>query len=131
MNIGNEVKVRQRRVEREGERRMSKRCIGWRTQLVLVLLLEYFYCHIVDSRIVKNNDTTVGTGFDVYTLVFAKVVVAATEVVAYGLDSNIEFVGYAVHGAIGQAVFEGAQFVESDCLCHNGMGIKYKLLFLR
>ncbi len=54
-----------------------------------------------------------------HTAIFAKVVVDAAEVVAHGLYSGVELVGYFVHRAVGQTVLEAAQFVEGDSLRHN------------
>jgi len=55
-----------------------------------LLLLEDFNSHVVDSAVVKYNNTSVGPGFDVYTTVFAEVVITAAEVVAYGLNGGVE-----------------------------------------
>mgnify|MGYP007081723789 CR=1 FL=1 len=90
--------------------------------VLVFLFLEDFDGHIVDCGVVKDNDTTVGAGFDVYAAVFAEIVVAAAEVVAYGLNCDVEFVGDAMHRTVGQTVFEFAQIVEADSLSHDGIG---------
>jgi len=74
--------------------------------------------HVIDSCIIENNNASVGTGFDVYATVLAKVVVAATEVVAYCLNRYVQLVGDSVHRAVGKAVFETTQVVKGDGLSH-------------
>lgn len=68
---------------------------------LLFLLFEDFESHVVDSRVIENNDATVRTRFDMNAYIFTKVVVAAAEVVAYGLNSDVEFVSDFVHRTIG------------------------------
>ena len=58
--------------------------------LFSLLLLENFHSHIVDSAVIKNNNTTVGPGFYMYTTVFAEIVITAAKVVANGLNSGVE-----------------------------------------
>lgn len=78
-----------------------------------------FKGHIVDGGVVKNDNASVGTRFDVNAEIFAKFIVCAAEIVANGLNGYIKFVGNAVHRTIGKTVFELTEFVESDCLAHN------------
>ena len=82
-------------------------------------LTEYIASHIVYCSVIENYDATARSGFDVYTAVFAKLVVAAAEVVAHGLYGDIEAVGDAVHATVGQTVFEAAEIVEGDGFCHD------------
>lgn len=86
---------------------------------VVFLFLKDFEGHIVDGRVVKDHDTAVGTRFDVYTEVFAEVIIASAKVIAYCLNCYIEFVSNFVHRTIGQTVFKTAKIVEGDCFCHD------------
>lgn len=82
-------------------------------------LTEYIASHIIYCSVIEHYDAAARSGFDVHTAVFAKLVVAAAEVVAHGLHSDVELVGDAVHATVGQAVFEAAEIVESDGFCHD------------
>lgn len=88
----------------------------------VLLLFENLNSHVVDGCVVEHDDASVGTGFDVNAAVFAELIVAAAEIVANGLNSYVEFIGYLMCGTVGQAVFEPAEFVESDCLSHIVIG---------
>ena len=95
---------------------------GRYVSVFVLLLFENIHSHIIDCGVVKYNDTTIWAGLDVYAAVFAEIVVAAAAIVAYGLDSDVELVGDAVHRTVGQTVFEFAQIVETDGLSHDGIG---------
>ena len=83
------------------------------------VFFEDFDGHIVNCRVVEHNNAAVRTRFDVNALIFAEIVVAAAEIVAYSLYGDVEFVGDAVHRTIWQTVFKAAQLVEGDCLTHD------------
>ena len=89
---------------------------------VLFLLLEDLHSHVVDCGIIKHYYASVRSGFDVYTTVFTKLVVASAKVVADGLDGYIEFVCDLMCGSIWEAVLEAAEFVESNSLSHVSLG---------
>ena len=67
----------------------------------LILFFENLHGHIVDGRVVEDYDTAVGTRLDVETAVFTEFIVVAAEIVAYGLDGYIQFIGDTVHGTVG------------------------------
>ena len=68
---------------------------GRYVSVFVLLLFENIHSHIIDCGVVKYNDTTIWAGLDVYAAVFAEIVVAAAEIVAYGLNSDVELVGDA------------------------------------
>ena len=88
---------------------------------ILVLLLEDFESHIVDSGVVEYHDAAIGSRLDMNSGVFAELIVASAEVVSYGLYGYIELVGDLVCRSVGQAVFELAQLIECNSLSHNKM----------
>ena len=79
--------------------------------LLIVLLFKNLNGHVVDSGIIKNYNTAVGTRLDMNATVFTEFVVGATEVVAYGLNCSVEFVSDLSYRAIGQAVFDTAKLL--------------------
>ena len=95
------------------------------------LLFEDFKSHVIDSGIIKYNNTSVGTRFNVDTGVFTKLIVCATEVIAYGLNCYVEFVCYLMDGSFGEACLEFSQFVERDWLAHrvSGFNVLHPVLF--
>ena len=84
--------------------------------LVLVFLLQNLDCHVIDSGVVKHDNTAVRTRLDMEGLIPAILVVDTAEVVAYCLHCHVEFVCDAVCRAIGQTVFESAKLSERDGL---------------
>ena len=60
----------------------------------LVFTLEDFDCHIIDSGVVKNYDTSVGTRLNMNATILTGFIVASTEVVSDCLGSDVELVGY-------------------------------------
>ena len=70
------------------------------TLFLYLLFLENLYSHIIDSGVVKDYDATVGTRFDMNAAILAEFVVAAAEIVAYGLNCGMEFVSDAVGGTV-------------------------------
>lgn len=80
--------------------------------LLGLLFFKYFYCHIIDGCVVEDYNASVRARLDVNATVLAKLIVHTTEVVANGLDGDVELIGDAVCRSIGQAVFETAQVVE-------------------
>ena len=87
--------------------------------LLVFQLLEDFNGHIVDSAVIENYDTAVGTRFYVNTTVLTEIIIAATEIVAYGLNGCVQFVCYLVHRAVGKTVFEATELVESYSFGHT------------
>jgi len=75
--------------------------------------------HVIDCGIIKHNDAAVGSWFNVDTDIFAEFIIAATEVVSDGLYGYVEFISNLMSCAIGQAVFDATELVESDCFSHN------------
>ncbi len=77
-----------------------------------ILFFENLDSHVVDSGVVENNDTAVGTRFDVHSDILAELIVHAAEVVTNGLNGRVEFVGDTCCCTVGQTVFESAKLVE-------------------
>lgn len=71
----------------------------WRL-CVLFEVFEDIYSHVIDSRVVKYNDTAVGTRLDVDSAVLTEIVVATAEIVTNCLNCGVEFVGYLVHRTV-------------------------------
>lgn len=80
--------------------------------------MEDFNGHVVDCAVIKNYDAAVGTRFYVNTTVLTEIIVAAAEIVAYGLNGGVEPVCNLMHRAVGKAVLKTTEFVEGDCLGH-------------
>ncbi len=86
-------------------------------------LLKDLYRHVVDRSIVKYYKASVGPRLDVHSDVLAKLIVDASEIVAYCLNRYVQLVGDAVGASIGQTVFQSAELVEGDGLAHGSMGL--------
>lgn len=93
--------------------------IRLKSSLFVVLLLKDFYSHIIDSGVIEHYETSVGTRFDMHADVLAELIVDAAEIVANGLNCEIQLVGDTMGGAVGQTVFESAKLIEGDCLAHS------------
>lgn len=89
------------------------------SSFLAVFLFENLDGHIINSSVVKNHDSTIGTRLDVHTDVLTKLIVYASEIVAYGLNCEVKFVGNATSGSVGQTVFKSAEFVECDGFAHT------------
>lgn len=87
--------------------------------IFLVFLLKDLDGHIIDSSVIKHHYTAIGARLYVHADVFTEFIVYAAEIVAYCLNGDVEFVGYATSSSVGQTVFQSAKFVECDGLAHT------------
>lgn len=99
-----------------------------RSGLGCFLFFENFNSHLVDGRVIENDDAAVGTRFYMNTTVLAKIVVAAAKIITNGLNCSVELICDLVHRTVGQAVFETTKFVECDCLCHDKYFLELNVL---
>lgn len=85
----------------------------------LVLALENLHSHVIDSSVVEDYNSSIGSRFDVDTAVLAEFVVCAAEVIAHGLGCDVETVSYLTDRAVGETVLDAAKVVEGDSFCHD------------
>ena len=86
---------------------------------------------LVEHRgVVDADKAAVGARLKVDAHALAKAEVLPAEEVAHGLDRHVQFVGNAVHAALGQGVLDGTELVEGHYFTHGRMGIMFERLFL-